>query len=195
MRAIGLNPITPWQDNTGLGMHISEDGNEINVIKTTERSYAKYEITVPDWAIIKIEESEWGRGGFRVSGIENDVFIESNSSDISLIGISGSIHSESTSGNMIIELPESGQSKSHEISSVSGLINLQIEQESGYRFDLSTVSGSIHTDFDLSREIQYKGSTLKRISKPKEVETDFKGGGDLVEVSTVSGFIDINYKE
>ena len=192
-RADDLALITPWPDNTGFGIHISEKGNVVSIIKSSVRSDARYVITVPQWVNIRIEESEWGRGNFEVTGINGDIHIESNSSDISLRKIAGSVQAESTSGEIIIEMPTAGKGIKHQISSVSGEIDLQIVRNAAYSFNLSTVSGSIKTDFELIKEIEYKGSTLKRISKSREVETDLNGGGDLIDASTVSGLLKISF--
>jgi hypothetical protein len=192
-RADGLAPVTPWPDNTELGIHISEDDNRISIIKSRVRTDARYEILVPEGANVNIEETEWGRGDFEISGIKGDLRIESGSSDISIEDIDGSIRAETTSGDMIIEMPPPGLGENHEIESVSGTTQLLIAKDAAYSFELSTVSGSIQTDFELSKEIEYKGSTLRRISKSREIETDLNGGGDLIEASTVSGLLKISF--
>jgi len=192
-RADGLAPVTPWPDNTGLGIYISENEKGIYIIKSRIRTASRYEILVPQDSNIKIEETEWGRGNFDISGLKGDLSVESGSSDIYIQEVTGSVNAETTSGDVSIEMPPSGQNDRHEIESVSGTTTLLIDKGAAYSFDLSTVSGSIQTDFEISKEIQYKGSTLRRISKSREIKTDLNGGGDTIEASTVSGLLKISY--
>lgn len=192
-RAEGLKPVTPWPDNTGLGLNITEEGNRIEIVKSDARSRVKYEISVPSKSNVHVKENVWGKGDFKISGIRGDVDIQSNSSDIEINDVSGSVRAKTTSGDMTVQLPISGNGLKHDISSVSGTTRIVISDSGSYSLNLNTISGSINTAFELKKEITYKGSTLHRIGRIKDIEMDLNGGGDRIDADTVSGLLSISY--
>ncbi|MDQ4141435.1 MAG: hypothetical protein M3142_13070, partial [Bacteroidota bacterium] len=66
-RAQGLKPLyNAAEDNTGIGLSITREGNVLTVIKAQKGS-GKYTIRVPNKAAISYTEANWQGGDFELS--------------------------------------------------------------------------------------------------------------------------------
>ncbi len=195
IRAEGLTPVTPWPENTGVGFHISEENGIISIIKTNGNVEGKYEISIPKNANVEIEETEWYGGSFDIQNLSGNLTMKSNTSNITLKNVSGSIHVKSTSGEINADLTSLSSGYSHKIATVSGTINLIILEQAPLSLKLETISGAIHTDFDVKMEKEYKGSTLYRIGNLRKAEVDLNGGGDRIKATSVSGLVKVSFAQ
>jgi hypothetical protein len=108
-----------------------------------------------------------------------DVEVSTGSGSVELRGAHGSVHAQTASGSISVEGEGAG---SWRLGTASGGVTVRLPAKQGFTLHARTVSGSIHTD----REMTVQG-TLSR----HELEGKVGEGGFLLDVSTVSGNIRI----
>ena len=109
-----------------------------------------------------------------------DARVSTGSGNITLKDVRGLVHASSASGSITAE--GGGQSPWH-LKSVSGNVSVRVPQGLGFDLHAHTVSGSIST----SRPLTLQGTVNKR-----EITGKAGNGGFLLDVSTVSGNINID---
>ena len=83
---------------------------------------------------------------------------------------------ETINGNIIIE----GRTQSMKVHTISGFIDLAFATQRKADFKMSTISGTIYTDLAINKASdKHKNSIL----------TQYNGGGEVIELETISGDI------
>jgi len=109
-----------------------------------------------------------------------DVEVSTGSGTLQLEGVHGAVRAQTASGNILV----SGEGQdSWRLSTASGNVTVRLPGQQGYTLRAHTVSGSIHT----AHEMTVQGGFGKH-----EVEGKVGGGGFRLEVSTVSGNIQVD---
>ncbi len=109
-----------------------------------------------------------------------DVEVSTGSGTLQLEGVHGGVRAQTASGNILV----SGEGQaSWRLSTASGNVTVRLPGQQGFTLRAHTVSGSVHT----ARELTVQGTLDKH-----ELEGKVAGGGFLLEVSTVSGDIQVD---
>jgi hypothetical protein len=109
-----------------------------------------------------------------------DVEVSTGSGSLQLEGVHGAVRAQTASGNILV----SGEGQnSWRLSTASGNVTVRLPGQQGFTLRAHTVSGSVHT----AREMTVQGTLGKH-----ELEGKVGGGGFLLEVSTVSGDIQVD---
>lgn len=190
-RAAGLEIVTAEKDNTGLGLFIKEEKDIVRIIKQNIHKKAYYIMQVPSTVSIEIRETGWQGMEFRLSGINGNVSVIASHSNIFVNNMGGKIHAKTVSGSVYAELGSWPELIKHELSTVSGPVEIIIDKDARNSLKLNTISGVIITDFDIAQTIKYKGATLIRVGRIKKAIKLLNGGGGWLEASSVSGSIKI----
>jgi hypothetical protein len=106
-----------------------------------------------------------------------DVEVNTGSGTLQLQGVHGAVRAQTASGNITVE--GEGQD-SWRLSTASGNVTVRLPSQQGFTLHARTVSGSIHSD----RELTVQGALGKH-----ELEGKFGDGSFNLDVSTVSGNI------
>lgn len=110
-----------------------------------------------------------------------DARVNTASGDIALKSVRGLVHAKTASGSITAE---GGGKSPWYLESVSGSINVRVPPNLGFNLRAHTVSGSISTN----RPLTLQGTMSKR-----EITGKAGNGGFLLDVSTVSGNIHIDW--
>jgi DUF4097 and DUF4098 domain-containing protein YvlB len=108
-----------------------------------------------------------------------DVEVSTGSGTLQLEGVHGAVRAQTASGNILVEGEGQG---SWRLSTASGSVTARLPGQQGFTLRAHTVSGSVHT----AREMTVQGTFGKH-----EVEGKVGDGGLMLEVSTVSGNIQV----
>ena len=107
------------------------------------------------------------------------VEVSTGSGTLQLEGVHGAVRAQTASGNILVEGEGQG---SWRLSTASGSVTARLPGQQGFTLRAHTVSGSVHT----AREMTVQGTCGKH-----EVEGKVGDGGLMLEVSTVSGNIQV----
>lgn len=186
-RAEGLRPLYGGgQDNTGIGLSVEETNGALEIVQATA-SGGDYEVRVPNNVRVMIEEVNWGGGDIKISNHNGEIEIQSKNGDIELENITGPVIANSTSGDVDIVFSSVSDANPTSISLVSGYIDVTMPASTATDMYLSSVSGEIYTNMDLS--MRGNNGDMKRLGGGRKIEGTLNGGGVEIELKTVSGDI------
>lgn len=192
-RAKGLKPLySGGSDNTGIGLSVNEDGNTVSITRAT-RQDGSYEIRVPDKVSLKVDEVNWGGDEMNISDMAGEVEIQSKTSNVHLINVTGPVTASSTSGNITVVFSKLNQTQPTSISDISGDIDITLPKDTKANFDMKSISGEIYTDFNM--DMKNKRTTgMNYIGGGSVIESTINGGGVDVNMRNISGNIYVRKK-
>jgi predicted membrane protein len=185
-RAKGLKPIYGGgTDNTGLGLEVVKDGKSIHVhcLLGITQSHPDYKIKVPENIYLKIKNECAGGGAIKVENMKGEIEINSCHS-ILLKNVSGPLVLSNISGSIEVAFKELNKDKPISIASVSGEVDITLPANAPVDLEMSTVSGSMYSDFDLQTE----KNGMRKVGGGG-VNYKLNGGGTSLQLHTVSGNI------
>lgn len=184
-RANGLTRIYPGgTDNTGLGVEFKKEGNVMSFFSQLPLTrMGDYTIKVPDKVTIEIKSGCERNNHVIVRNTNSEIEIQ-NCHDIELENVSGPLILATISGNIKITSTGISTDRPFSVNSISGDIDITLPQKTQANLEMSTISGGIYSDFDLSSQEkemkQYGGSKLFY---------SLNGGGNKYSISSISGNI------
>ncbi|TLV02285.1 DUF4097 family beta strand repeat-containing protein [Dyadobacter luticola] len=192
-RAKGLKPLyNSGVDNSGIGLSVITEGNSVKIEKVM-RKEAKYTIKVPKQVAVFFQEVNW-QGGSRlnISGMDGDLEIKTNNTDINLTNVTGPVVANSTSGNVTATFTALDQTKPTAISTISGEIDVTLPATVKSDMRLRSINGEMYTDFDLGVKSSKNG--LSKVGGGNDIEGTTNGGGVEFQLKTISSNIYIRKK-
>lgn len=184
-RAKGLKPVYAMgTDNTGIGLDVQKKGNTITVqclLPITQREV--YKLKVPANMALDIKSSCGFSGNITIRNINNEVEIN-NCNSINIKAVSGPLVLSTISGEINVVLTSLNKDKPTSIASVSGNIDITLPAKTPADVEMSTISGSVYTDFDLKNP----KDKMQRIGG-NNIKNSLNGGGADLKISNISGNI------
>ncbi|GAB5555455.1 MAG: hypothetical protein Sapg2KO_50460 [Saprospiraceae bacterium] len=183
-RAKGLKALyNNASDNTGAGMEMTKDGSIMHLVKARSHS-GTYKIKVPSGMNIKIEDTNWTGGDFKISKVSGEIEVASKNSDVYLDQVSGPITASSTSGDIEVIFNKLTQSKPTYISNISGVIDVKLGASEKANVVLRTVTGEIYSNYDLVKS----KDGMKNYGN-RTIELPLNGGGAELKLKNIAGEI------
>lgn len=194
-RAKGLKPLygTGCVDNTGAGVAANESDGVLTLCGATKSSEeANYVFNIPKGVSVSIDyNSPFANENVEIKDMEGEVEVASLNGDIKCTNVTGPLVLNSISGNIDINISKLNQNSPTSISLISGDLDITLPVNSPANLELSTMTGTTYTDFDIKPET--KNGDLKRIGG-SNIETKLNGGGVSVSLSCTSGNIYLRKK-
>lgn len=125
-------------------------------------------------------------GSVEVHKIEGHAKLKSVNGRIKAEEIDGAIDARTTNGAIYADLDKMNKNKEMVLNSVNGGIKVYMPEDVKTDIKISTVNGSIHTDFPLSIEGKWSA---------RNVQGKINGGGQEIEIGTVNGSVSLYKKE
>jgi hypothetical protein len=132
-------------------------------------------------------------GGLKINSASGDVIVDhaqgdvqasTASGDVSVKGIQGTVNANSASGDVEVEIVKLEGTSQLKVSTASGDVNLRLPPNPDVEIDMSTVSGSLHTDFPIEVHTPEHG--------PGQSAHGRMGSGTFeLKATTVSGDINL----
>jgi hypothetical protein len=193
-RAKGLKALyQTGEDNTGLGLSVSQENNTISITKITNRGEPNYVVKVPRKISLVFEEMNHHGHDITISGIEGDIKVRSKSSAIRLTDIRGSVEASSIGGDITVEFASLGQENPSSFKVVGSTIDVLLPADTKADIRMKSISGEIYTDFDLATNDTRDG--LRRVAGGHVVEGKTNGGGVALNLESVGSDIFIRKKK
>jgi predicted membrane protein len=191
-RAEGLRALNGLglEDNTGLGINVSDKGNviEVNQLKKTKSPDIK--ILVPKGMIVSFShESQYG-GNARFMNMENEIEVSTQYNSIELENVTGPLTVKTIYGKVdadfgtVIKSPIS-------IVSVYGHVDVALPQNTKADLRLSTSYGEIYVAPEFKIEVDRQGSMVRYSDK---ISGKINGGGIRMDLSANYGKIYLRKK-
>ena len=184
-RAEGLKAISGLgiEDNTGLGLSVQKEGNDIVVRQLSSKGDTHYTIQVPKGMTLYYKHStHWG-DDFSLKNHSGELEISTNHNDIYLTDVTGPMTVKTVHGE--IEAKLSSIKSPLSMVSMHGYIDLSLPGSIKANVELSNNWGEMFTDFDIKVD---SPSDMKKISASEVIGT-INGGGTQVQLSSSHGNI------
>lgn len=181
-RAKGLRALyNDAVDNTQMGLEVGEKDGSMYIKKAMSHAVS-YSIKVPTQTALRIYETSWNSGGFRISNVEGEIEIETKNSDAVLKNVTGPVVANSTSGEITVIFSQLSQKAPSHISNVSGFVDITLPTNTKANLRLSSISGDVYTDMDIDFG---EKKNLRRVGGQK-ISGQLNGGGVELALKSIS---------
>src|SRR6267154_2134465 len=191
-RAVGLKAINGMglDDNTGLGINVTDKGNIIEVRQLKKMNSPDVKILVPKGVIVSFShESQYG-GEAQFKNMENEIEVSANYNSVELENVTGPVTAKSVYGH--VEADFNANLKGPiSIVSVYGYVDLTIPLATKADIKMSTSYGEILVAPDFKIEIEKEGSMVRYSDK---VNGKINGGGITIDLNSNYGKIYLRKK-
>lgn len=187
-RAAGLKLINSLgiDDNTGLGINVKEEGNDVHVTGLGNANDGRVTIKLPQNMDVYYSHSDYKGGELIIQNIAGEIEVSAAYNDVHLINVTGPMAVKSIYGEIEAVFSTLSQEGSISLNSSYNLIDVTLPSSAGINLNMSTPYGNIYSDVDVN--IEAGDDDMRRIST-KNVKGTVNGGG--VEVTIKSGYEDI----
>jgi hypothetical protein len=177
-RAEGLRAINSLglEDNTGLGINVSDKGSVVEVYQLKKTSSPDITIKVPKGVIVSFShESQYG-GGVTFRNMENEIEISAQYNSVDLENVTGPLTVKTIYGSVDATF---GNSIKNPISIVSvyGHVDVSLPAVTQAELKMSTSYGEIFVAPEFKLDVDKKGGMINVASD--RVSGKLNGGGDL----------------
>ncbi len=196
-RAKGLKPLSGGgEDNTGVGLNITEAGGVIKISGATKQSSdADYLFKVPNNIAVAVDYSS--------PFTSNDVEVENFGGEFEMTGLNDGVKLTDITGPVIVELINGdievifssvNQSSPMSIQSINGEVDITMPSVTKATFELSSLHGDIFSDLDIEIKKEKDEDNMSYFGGSSDVEGTLNGGGVKMDISSINGNIYLRKK-
>jgi hypothetical protein len=176
-RAQGLRSVNSLglEDNTGLGINVTDKGNVVEVYQLKKTSSPEIKILVPKGMIVSFShESQYG-GTASFKNLTNEIEISAQYNSIELDNVTGPLTVKTIYGHVEANF-ENTIKDPVSIVSIYGYVDVTIPQATKANLKLSTSYGEIFVAPEFKIEVDRRGGMIEYSDK---VSGTINGGGNL----------------
>lgn len=176
-RAEGLRAINGLglEDNTGLGINVTETSNTVVVSQLKRTGAPDIKILVPKGVIVAFEHDSQYGGVVKLKNLENEIEVSAQYNSIEMENVTGPMTVKSIYGH--VEANFNADIKNPiSIVSIYGYVDITIPVATKANLKLDTSYGEIFVAPELKIEINREGSMVKYSDR---VQGKLNGGGPL----------------
>ena len=199
-RAEGLKLLGAMEDNTDIGVNVSEEDGVVTISGITKqvRDY-KYTISIPQGIAVSIDyHSPFANSDISVDSYKGSLEIKTLSASVKLTECTGPFTVNSVSGDVEVVFSSVNQDEPSSLASVSGLIDVTIPASGKATLQISNVTGNVYNNLDLKNNSKEKdderASGLGAIKHNRGNNYTLNGGGQKIYLKSVSGNIYLRKK-
>jgi lia operon protein LiaG len=199
-RAEGLKLLGAMEDNTDLGVSVSENDGVVTISGVTKQvKDFKYTISVPQGIAVSIDyHSPFASSDVNVDSYKGSLEIKTLSAKVKLTECTGPFTVNSISGNVEVVYSSVNQDDPSSLASVSGLIDVTVPASSKATFEISNITGNVYNNLDLINSTKEKNDEraagLGAIKHNSDNSYTLNGGGQKIYLKSVSGNIYLRKK-
>ena len=191
-RAEGLRAINSLglDDNTGLGIHVENKGDVVEVFQLSKTNAPDITVQVPKGIIVSFKhESEYG-GKARFVNLPNEIEVSAIYNSVVLDHVTGPFTVETTYGNVTADL-DGALKDPLSIVSIYGYIDISLPQATQADLKLSTSYGDIYA----APEFNLKVATSEGMDRyGDKINGTINGGGIKIDLTSNYGKIYLRKK-
>lgn len=191
-RAEGLRPVNSLglEDNTGLGIHVADKGNVVEVYQLKKTHAPDITVRVPKGIIVSfVHDNQYG-GKATFSNLPNEIEVSAVYNSVDLKNVTGPLTIETTYGNVTADF---GSTIKDPISIVSvyGFVDVTLPQATPANLKLSTSYGDIFVAPEFKIDFATKGDLVAYSDK---ISGTINGGGKNIDLNSNYGKIYLRKK-
>jgi hypothetical protein len=191
-RAEGLRSLNSLglEDNTGLGIHVADKGNVVEVYQLKKTDSPDIKVLVPKGVIVSFHhESQYG-GDARFVNLTNEIEVSAVYNSIELENVTGPLTIETTYGHVEANL-NTDIKDPISIVSIYGYVDVTLPQQTKANLKLSTSYGDILVSPEFKIDVATTGGMIEYSDK---VTGKINGGGINIDLNCNYGKIYLRKK-
>lgn len=199
-RAEGLKLLGAMEDNTNLGVSVTEENGVVTISGVTKqvRDFS-YTISVPQGIEVSLDyNSPFANSDIEVDSYKGSLEIKTLSASVKLTNCSGPFTVNSISGNVEAVFSSINQDAPTSLASVSGFVDVTIPADSKATFEISNITGNVYNNLSLESNSKEKNDSraagLGSIKHNDGSNYTLNGGGQKMVLNSVSGNIYLRKK-
>lgn len=201
-RAEGLKLLGTMEDNTNLGINVSEENGVVTITGVTRqvKDY-KFTISIPQGISASIDyHSPFASSDINVDSYNGSLEIKTLSANVKLTKCTGPFTVNTISGNVDIIFDSVDQNEPSSLASVSGAIDVTVPASSKATFGINNLTGSVYNNLDLqsdkneNKDKDERAKGLAAIKHNNKNSYTLNGGGQKILLSSISGNIYLRKK-
>ena len=200
-RAEGLKLLGSAEDNTDLGINVSEENGVISIQGATRqvRDY-KYKRLIPSGMAVNLDYgSPFAKDDVIVDSFTGSLEIKTLNANVKITKSSGPFTINTISGDLEISFDKINQSEPTSLASVNGIIDVTIPTSDKANIEISTINGNVYNNLDLKAVAKEKKEDrhaygMDAIRMQGGTSYTLNGGGQKVFLKSISGNIYLRKK-
>jgi predicted membrane protein len=191
-RSEGLRAVSSLglEDNTGLGINVTDKGNVVEVYQLKKTSSPDIKILVPKGMIVSFEhESQYG-GEAKFRNLTNEIEVSAQYNSIELSNVTGPLTVKTIYGHVEADF-DTNIKDPISIVSIYGYVDVTLPQATKANLRLSTSYGEIFVAPEFKIEIETKGGMRQYSDK---VSGTINGGGINIDLACNYGKVYLRKK-
>ncbi|MEQ9404879.1 MAG: DUF4097 family beta strand repeat-containing protein [Cyclobacteriaceae bacterium] len=192
-RAEGLKLINGLglDDNTGIGLSVSESNGNTIVNEISKRSSRRYTVKVPKNVTVVYEHSTAHGSKVSFKKMSSEIEVKTNHSGIVLEDMTGPMTISTVHGRVEGNFSSLNQNGPVSIASSHGLIDIALPAGTKANLKMGSDWGEIYSDFDIA--IEKKNGSMTSYSS-NEIKGTLNGGGVDLSITSNHGNIYLRKK-
>lgn len=167
-------------DNTQVGFSVVQDGNTLLVNNLRKSESAA--IYLPKSMNISAKTS-WS-GNIEIEGFTGEIEVDSPlNGQVKIVQVSGPVTASTLNGDLTVDFSTIKQATPISLYSTNGAVDVSLPAQTPASLQLSTINGSVYTDFDLRPKDEDGLSAILG----RKIETPINGGGVAISLKSVNG--------
>ena len=191
-RAKGLRAIngSGLEDNTGLGINVTDKGNVIEVYQLKKMNSPEIKILVPKGVIVSYEHSSQYGGDASFKNLENEIEISTHYNSVELENVTGPLTAKVIYGHIEVSFNQNVKGPLSLVS-IYGYVDVTLPSVTKANLKLSTSYGEIFVAPEFKIEIDKDGEMVRYSDK---VNGKINGGGMNIDLRSDYGKVYLRKK-
>ena len=200
-RAEGLKLLGSAEDNTDLGINVSEENGVVSIQGATRqvRDY-KYKVLIPTGMAVNLDYgSPFAKSDVIVDSFTGSLEIKTLNANVKITKSSGPFTINTISGDLEVSFDKINQSEPTSLASVNGIIDVTLPTSDKANIEISTINGNVYNNLDLKAVAKEKKDDrhaygMDAIRMQGGNSYTLNGGGQKVFLKSISGNIYLRKK-
>ena len=200
-RADGLKLLGSAEDNTDLGINVSEENGVVSIQGATRqvRDY-KYKVLIPSGMAVNLDYgSPFAKSDVVVESFTGSLEIKTLNASVKISKSSGPFTINTISGDLEVIYDKINQSEPTSLATVNGIIDVTLPSSDKANIEISTINGNVYNNLDLKAVAKEKEKDrhaygMEAIRMQGGNSYTLNGGGQKVFLKSISGNIYLRKK-
>ncbi len=198
-RAEGLKLLGAMEDNTNLGVSVTEENGVVTISGVTKQvKDFGYTISIPLGIATSLDyHSPFAGSDIDVDSYKGSLEIKTLNANVKLTNCTGPFTVNSISGNVEAVFGTINQDDPTSLASVSGFVDVTIPADTKATLEINTINGNVYNNLDLKTSTKEKDDIriagLNAMKLSAETHT-LNGGGQKIFLKSISGNIYLRKK-
>lgn len=193
-RAKGLRLMGSMEDNTELGVNITEENGIVTIEGAVNQVRDhKYKISIPAGMAVNLDyNSPFAKNELIIDSFKGSLEVNTLNANVKVTNSTGPFAINTISGNLEVVFSSVNQEAPTSLASVSGVVDVTVPASEKASLEISTINGNIYNNLDLKSKKEPETDKRAMGMHPLRHELSeftLNGGGQKVYLKSISGNI------